>query len=81
MIIREESRISHWKHLTTGKHCKVCSTFIGRGNWQFKITGHNPLPCKSFMGSFIVLAQWLLSNGWVHDTTKADIVIINTTIK
>lgn len=71
-----ETRISHWKNAKANKYCKVCSTKMPNGEWRFEIRGYNPLPCKAFEGTFGVLAKWLLDNGWVHDTSKADIIII-----
>ena len=76
--IINETRISHWKNTTINKYCKVVSNKLPNGDWNFEIRGHNPLPCKGFVGSFGVLAKWLLDNGWVHDTSKADITILKS---
>lgn len=74
----QETRISYWKNATLNKRCKVVSNKMYTGDWSFEIHGYNPLPCKVFVGSFGVLAKWLIDNGWVHDTSKADIIILKS---
>lgn len=72
----KETRISHWYNKALGKRCRVCSTLMTCGDWSFTILGYNPLPCKSFVGSFHILYQWLIDNGWEHNCTQPDIIII-----
>ena len=76
----KEIRISHWKNDKANKTCKVVSNKMYTGDWSFEIHGYNPLPCKVFVGSFNILAKWLIDNGWEHDKSKADIIIIQQTV-
>ena len=60
---------STWMHLPTKKLCKIYgakdSDSISRAT-KFNITGHNPLPCFTFTGTYGVLVKWLEDNGWVR---------------
>ena len=74
-----EIRTSNWLNINTGKSCKIISTKLDNGDWRFAFSHWNPFPCKVMEGSFSVLAEWLLANGWVHDKSKADMVFIECT--
>lgn len=76
----KEARISHWKNATLNKCCKVISNKMYTGDYSFEIHGYNPLPCKVFVGSFGILAEWLKANGWEHDKARADIIILTQSI-
>ena len=58
---------STWVHISTGKFCRIYSTReTNRDATTFRITGHNPLPCFSFKGTYKVLVEWLEANGWTR---------------
>lgn len=56
---------STWVHKSTGKYCRIHGTKEDDSKaTTFRITGHNPLPCFSFRGTYGVLVEWLKANGW-----------------
>lgn len=72
---------SKWKHKLTGKVCKIESRRDPRSTVsEFYISGHNPLPCLTFKGTYGILADWLENNGWVRefnsDVYTPDIICI-----
>ena len=73
--------VSKWRHTESGKTCTVQSTREFTCNKaEFVISGYNPLPCFSFKGTYLVLAQWLKANGWqrVYNeyASRADLIVI-----
>lgn len=54
---------SAWK-----KGDKICVIFgrkeLNEMDFTFRIKGWNPFPCKSFKGTYWVLADWMVANGW-----------------
>lgn len=60
--------VSKWKHVETGKTCRVLSSKdVSAQATDFFIQGYNPLPCFSFKGTYRILEEWLKANGWVRD--------------
>lgn len=58
---------STWVHKPTGKYCRIYGTRESNSKaTTFRITGHNPLPCFSFKGTYGVLVKWLEANGWTR---------------
>lgn len=57
---------SNWK-----KGDKTCSVYgskeLNEKDYTFRIRGWSPLPCKSFKGSYTVLADWMIANGWERE--------------
>lgn len=49
------------------KVCRVHGTKEMGSDYTFRITGWNPLPCKSFKGTYKILADWLIANGWERE--------------
>lgn len=57
---------SYWKK--GDKKCTVYGTRkMNCTDYTFCILGWNPLPCKEFTGSYLILANWLKSNGWERE--------------
>lgn len=57
--------VSKWRHISTGKICKVTSRKESSSRMsKFVISGHNPLPCLSFKGTYGILVKWFKANGW-----------------
>lgn len=65
------------------KRCRIVGEEEGMKDYNFRIYGWNPLPCKSFVGTYHVLANWLIENGWerekVDNTFSPDAVYIHYT--
>ena len=58
---------STWVHIPTGNFCRIYGTReMNSSTTTFRITGHNPLPCFSFKGTYTVLVKWLEANGWTR---------------
>lgn len=61
------TRTSTWMHTATGKRCQIHGKNTDNSRYTtFLITGHNPLPCYSFVGTYNVLVEWLEGNGWTR---------------
>ena len=39
--------------------------------YTFAIRGWNPLPCASFRGTYHILADWLIANGWEREISNS----------
>ena len=66
---------STWVHIPTGKFCRIYGTKATDSNvTTFKISGHNPLPCFKFEGTYKVLVQWLEANNWARIFNANDYV-------
>lgn len=71
MSILNISCKSRW--IKGDKKCTVYSTKGTRDrDYTFTIRGYNPLPCKTFTGSYLTLANWLIENGWERETSCSD---------
>lgn len=82
-MITQITYISLWEHKRNGKRCRIISKKIeGSVFSEFRIEGYNPLPCKSFKGTYTILANWLMANGWerVVDVSNPDMVRTCVTI-
>ena len=63
---------SRWTNTTTNQTCTIKGTKkTGDTEYTFRITGWNPLPCKSFKGTYKILADWLSENGWARVRTPS----------
>lgn len=50
------------------KRCRIVGEKeFNDGDYTFRIYGWNPLPCKSFVGSYEILARWLVEQGWERE--------------
>lgn len=65
---------STWRN-KDGKCCCIISKRDYREEFStFRITGHNPLPCMEFKGTYHVLVEWLKDNGWVKVVSMNDYI-------
>ena len=71
MSILNISCKSLWKK--GDKKCIIYSTKGAKDkDYTFTVRGYNPLPCKTFTGSCLILVNWLIENGWERDISRSD---------
>jgi hypothetical protein len=84
MLIQERRNIMRITNISRwAKGDKQCTIYGTREtnqvDYTFYVNGWNPLPCKEFKGSYKILANWLIANGWEKivdtNTYKPDVII------